>query len=163
MSRPNRKRTSLDAFLNQIQDIDEPEMVEDNVENLVDSDDDGGDYVPGSPNLQVLEADADDDNDGDDPPASPKMATSKKITAREEARNKRNQNKLNMQEAKERAKKVTEEIRAKKTAKTTCASGIRSPPPSRPETPASHESDEFSPRPQSSRGSIDTTTPSQII
>ena len=125
-------------------------MVDDNVEDLEDSDDDGGKYMLSSPEVHELE-DAADDNDGDDPPASPKMATSKKFTAREEARNKRNQNKSAMQEAKERAKKVTEEIRAKKASKTTCASGIRSPPPSRPETPASHESDEFSPRPQSSR------------
>ena len=149
MSRPTRKRKSFEDYLGQNPDIEEPEMVEDNVENLEDSDDDGGEYVPSSPEVHELE-DADDD---DDDPASPKMATSKKFTAREEARNKRNQNKLGMQEAKERAKKVTEEIRAKKASKTTCASGIRSPPPSRPETPASHESDEFSPRPQSSRGS----------
>ena len=142
--RPTRKRMCIEAYLNQNQDIDESEMVEDNedqenVENLVDTDDDR-DYVPGSPDVQVLEEDADDD-DGDDP-ASPKMGPSKKCTAREEARNKRNQNKLAMQEAKERAKKVTEEIRAKK------ASRIRSPTPSRPDTPASHESDDFSPRRQ---------------
>ena len=90
MSRPTRKRTSLEAFLNQNPDIEEPEMVEDNVENLEDSDDDGGEYVPSSPDLQLLE-DADDD-DVDDP-ASPKMATSKKITARAETRNKRTQKK----------------------------------------------------------------------
>ena len=76
MSRPTRKRKSFEDYLGQNPDIDEPEMVEDNeddenVENLVDSDDDGGDYVPGSPDFQVLEEDADDD-DGDDP-VSPKM------------------------------------------------------------------------------------------
>ena len=148
MSRPNKKRTRLDAFLSQVQeDIDEPEVVDDYVEDLEDSDDDGGEYMPSSPEVHELEDAADDD------PASPKMATSKKFTARTETRNKRNQKKLDMQEAKERAKKVTEEIRAKKSAKTTGASGIRSPLPSRPETPASHESDEFSPKPQSSRGS----------
>ena len=42
---------------------------------------------------------------------------------------------------------------AKKSAKTPSASGSRSPPPSRPETPASHESDEFSPMTRPSRGS----------
>ena len=72
-----RKRKSIEDYLRS--DIDEPDNVEDNedqeiVENLVDTDDDR-DYVPGSPDAQVLEDDADDD--GDDP-ASPKMAPSKK-------------------------------------------------------------------------------------
>ena len=88
MSRPTRKRKSFEDYLGQNPDIEEPEMVEDNVENLVDSDDDGGDYVPGSPDVQELEQDADDD--GDDP-ASPKMAPSKKITAREETKSRRTQ------------------------------------------------------------------------
>ena len=58
-----------------------------------------------------------------------------------------------MQEALESAKKVNEEIMAKKSAKTPSASGSRSPPPSRPETPASQESDEFSPMARPSRAS----------
>ena len=127
----------LDAFLSQVQeDIDEPD---DYVEELEDSDDDGGEYVPSSPEVHELE-DAADDNDGDDPPPSPKMATSKKNSAREATRTKRNQTKAAMKEAREAAKKVSEALRAKKAPR------IRSPTPSRPNTPASHESDEFSPR-----------------
>ena len=84
-SRQTRKRSSkrsrLDAFLNTLQEeIDEPD---DYVQELEDSDDDGGEYVPSSPEVHELE-DAADDNDGDDPPPpSPKMATSKKKIQKE--------------------------------------------------------------------------------
>merc|ERR1711872_959800 len=89
-SRQTRKRSRLDKFLGQVQeDIHDPD---DCVEELEDSDDDGGEYVPSSPEVQELE-DAADDNDGDDPPPSPKMATSKKNSAREATRTKRNQTK----------------------------------------------------------------------
>ena len=135
-SRQTRKRSRLDKFLDQFQeDIDDPD---DCVEELEDSDDDG-EYVPSSPEVHELK-DAADDNDGDDPPPSPKMATSKTFSAREATRTKRNQTKAAMKEAREAAKKVSEALRAKKAPR------IRSPTPSRPNTPASHESDEFSPR-----------------
>ena len=105
--------------------------------------------MPSSPDLQVLE---DADDDGDDP-ASPIKATSKKFTARAETRNKRTQKKIDIQEALESAKRVNEERMAKQSARNPSASGSGSPPPSRSETPASQESDEFSPMARPSRAS----------